>query len=85
MVTDREIVNARQRLIVALDAPTIEDATKILDKVQGHVGVVKVGLELFTACGPAAVEAVKQRGFEVFLDLKHFGHLERDRHMRIER
>jgi orotidine-5'-phosphate decarboxylase len=62
--------NARRRLILALDVPDLDAGRALLDRVEGRVGLVKVGLELFTACGPPAVEAVRERGFEVFLDLK---------------
>lgn len=62
--------DARERLILALDVPDLEAGRALLDRVAGRVGQVKVGLELFTACGPAAVEAVRSRGLEVFLDLK---------------
>jgi orotidine-5'-phosphate decarboxylase len=62
--------DARSRLILALDVPRIEDGLSLLDRLQGHIGLVKVGLELFAACGPRAVEEVKARGFGVFLDLK---------------
>jgi orotidine-5'-phosphate decarboxylase len=61
---------AKRRLILALDVPGIPAGEALLDALEGQVGLVKVGLELFTACGPAAVEMVKRRGFEVFLDLK---------------
>ena len=61
---------ARKRLILALDTPDLESAASLLDRLEGQVGVVKVGLELFTACGPTAVEAVQKRGYDVFLDLK---------------
>ena len=61
---------ARKRLILALDVPGLDEANALLDKIQGKVGLVKVGLELFTACGPAAVKAVRDRGIDVFLDLK---------------
>ncbi|MCK9523460.1 MAG: orotidine-5'-phosphate decarboxylase [Proteobacteria bacterium] len=61
---------AQQRLIFALDVPDLPSAERLLDQLTGRVGMIKVGLELFTACGPAAVHAVKARGFEVFLDLK---------------
>ena len=61
---------ARKRLILALDVPDLDSASVLLDRVQGRVGMVKVGLELFTACGPAAVKAVQDRGIDVFLDLK---------------
>ncbi len=65
-----DVQTAKRRLILALDAPDLTSAGNLLDRLEGQVGVVKVGLELFTACGPAAVEAVKKRGYEVFLDLK---------------
>ncbi|MDD5307327.1 MAG: orotidine-5'-phosphate decarboxylase [Deltaproteobacteria bacterium] len=61
---------ARKRLILALDVPDLAAGADLLDRVEGQVGMVKVGLEIFTACGPAAVEAVKSRGYGVFLDLK---------------
>jgi orotidine-5'-phosphate decarboxylase len=67
---NEKLNDARKRLILALDVPDLPAAEALLDRVQGHVGMVKVGLELFTACGPAAVTAVKNRGIDVFLDLK---------------
>jgi orotidine-5'-phosphate decarboxylase len=70
MASDREFQDARSRLILALDVSTLAAATALLDRVEGCVGMIKVGLALFTACGPAAVQEVKKRGFEVFLDLK---------------
>ena len=62
--------SAKKRLILALDAPDLASAAALLDRLEGRVGVVKVGLELFAACGPAAVESVQARGYDVFLDLK---------------
>ncbi len=62
--------DARHRLILALDTPNIEAGRDLLERVEGQVGIVKVGLELFTACGPAAVEEVQKKGYRVFLDLK---------------
>ena len=61
---------ARERLILALDVPDLETGSILLDRIEGRVGLIKVGLELFTACGPAAVRMVMDRGFKVFLDLK---------------
>jgi len=55
---------------VALDVPNIERARRLLDALSDMVGVFKVGLELFTAEGPLAVREVRDRGAEVFLDLK---------------
>jgi orotidine-5'-phosphate decarboxylase len=58
-----------ERIIVALDSPTLASALAICDRLQGEVGLFKVGLELFSACGPEAIRWVQARG-RVFLDLK---------------
>jgi len=61
----------RRRLIVALDAPGLQEAESLLDRLAGVVEWFKVGSQLFTAAGPAAVELVLKRGGRVFLDLKY--------------
>jgi orotidine-5'-phosphate decarboxylase len=61
---------AAERLIVALDVETLADAERLLDALTGVARRYKIGSQLFTASGPAAVEAVRKRGGEVFLDLK---------------
>ena len=63
--------NPKGRLIVALDVDTLAQAEALLDRLQGVAGHFKIGSQLFTACGPAAVEAVAKRGARVFLDLKY--------------
>jgi len=62
-------LDARDRLIVAVDAPSLEAADALAARVEGDVRWFKVGSELFTAAGPAAVTALLRRG-RVFLDLK---------------
>jgi len=57
-------------LILVLDAPSPRDVTPALRQLQGHVRWVKVGLEMFTACGPDCVREIAGLGFRVFLDLK---------------
>jgi orotidine-5'-phosphate decarboxylase len=57
-------------LIVALDRPELTVALALADRLDPSRCRVKVGKELFTACGPAAVAALRERGFDVFLDLK---------------
>jgi len=59
-----------ERLIVALDAPTLNVAEQWLVELKGVVHFYKVGLELFTAHGWKAVNLVKNYGGRVFLDLK---------------
>lgn len=54
-----------------MDASGYEEALRWLDLLSGHVGMFKVGKELFTAAGPGVVRAIKERGQRVFLDLKY--------------
>jgi len=65
----------RERLWIALDLETLKEADSLLERLTGAglpeaVGV-KIGSQLFTAAGPAAVEMAIKRGFPVFLDLKY--------------
>ena len=62
---------AAQRLFVALDVEALSAAETILDRLSGVVSGCKIGPQLFTAAGPAAVESARKRGFRVFLDLKY--------------
>ena len=57
-------------LIVALDVKDLATAAKLVDQLRSAVTLFKVGVQLFTAEGPRAVEAVQKRGGQVFLDLK---------------
>lgn len=57
-------------LILALDVPSRDDALAVLDRVGDSLEWVKIGLQLFTHCGPAIVEEMQARGLKVFLDLK---------------
>jgi orotidine-5'-phosphate decarboxylase len=58
------------RLIVALDVDSLDRATGLVDALGGQVTRFKIGSQLFTSSGPSAVDAVRKRGGEVFLDLK---------------
>ncbi len=57
-------------IIVALDTTSMDAALALADKLDPSLCRLKVGKELFTCSGPAIVQALQQRGFEVFLDLK---------------
>jgi orotidine-5'-phosphate decarboxylase len=61
---------AADRLLVALDVPRLDEAADLLDRLHGIVSGCKIGSQLFTAAGPAAVELAQTRGWRVFLDLK---------------
>lgn len=60
----------RARLIAALDTADPERAANWARSLSPHVGLVKVGLELFVAHGPGAIGAIARAGVPVFLDLK---------------
>ena len=57
-------------IIIALDYPSLDAALCMADQLDPARCRVKVGKELFTRSGPAVLEALHGRGFEVFLDLK---------------
>ncbi|MBK5931802.1 orotidine-5'-phosphate decarboxylase [Halochromatium salexigens] len=59
------------RIIVALDYASADAALTLADRLDPHRCRVKVGKELFTRAGPAVVEQLVKRGFDVFLDLKY--------------
>jgi len=61
---------AIDHLAVAVDVSEWEGAIALVRRLAGHVGTVKIGLEAFTAHGPAFVEEVREAGVPVFLDLK---------------
>src|SRR5690242_7015786 len=58
------------RLVFPLDVADRASARQWIDELRGHVGVFKVGLELFTNVGPDAVRDVHEAGAACFLDLK---------------
>jgi len=59
-----------KRVLVALDYPAKDAALEMAEKLDPARCRVKVGKELFTRSGPAVVEELHRKGFEVFLDLK---------------
>jgi len=63
-------LEARERLIVALDFPSAPKALDFVDCLEGTCQWFKVGLELYLAAGGSVVETLRDRGYFVFLDLK---------------
>lgn len=57
-------------VIVALDFPSAASAFAFTDRLEGRCRWVKVGLELYLAAGPSIIKSMRDRGLEVFLDLK---------------
>jgi orotidine-5'-phosphate decarboxylase len=62
---------ARSKVIFALDVPTFAEAKHWVSVLSGHVGMFKVGKQLFTGHGPDIVRMVQNFGGDVFLDLKY--------------
>ena len=62
-------LSPHERIAVALDVATLDEARELARRLEGRVGWFKVGLELFVAHGPAAVSEIAAYG-PVFLDLK---------------
>jgi orotidine-5'-phosphate decarboxylase len=62
--------NISNKLIVALDVNNCKEAKHFLDCLYPGVKIFKIGPILFTAYGPKAVELIRKKGAEVFLDLK---------------
>ncbi len=60
----------KDRILVALDVATRDEAVRLADSLRGAVGGFKIGSRLFTAEGPAMVRTLVERGDRVFLDLK---------------
>ena len=56
-------------IIVALDLPR-EEALALADSLRGTVRWLKVGMTLFYAEGPQIVARLREKGFDVFVDLK---------------
>ena len=63
-------MKAADVLIVALDVNSRESALSLVSALRPRVSRYKVGLELFTACGPGLVREIIATGGQVFLDLK---------------
>lgn len=53
-----------------MDVDDLTSAGKLLDRLEGELQWVKIGLQLFTAEGPQVVRLARERGLKVFLDLK---------------
>lgn len=58
------------RILVAMDVNNLDACLSLADQLDPQYCRLKVGKELFTACGPQVVEQLHKRGFQVFLDLK---------------
>ena len=63
-------IDPHDRLILALDLPSADDAKRLIDRLGATISFVKIGLELFTRGGPEIVRWAIRNDKRVFLDLK---------------
>jgi orotidine-5'-phosphate decarboxylase len=63
-------VPAIEIIVVAVDAPDLASAIRLIGPLAGEGCIFKIGLQLFTAVGPAIVRETQSLGAKVFLDLK---------------
>lgn len=61
---------AREKLILALDVPTLEEAVSLVKELKEEVGLFKVGLELYAQSGTKLFEAMRAEGVPFFFDCK---------------
>jgi orotidine-5'-phosphate decarboxylase len=64
------MTGAKDRLIVALDVPSVAQAQKLIEELQDSVGVYKIGLELLFSGGLTLASDLVARGASVFIDAK---------------
>ncbi len=64
-------MNAKEKLTLALDVKTLDEALALVNKTQDFVGYYKVGKEILNAVGlPVVLKALKGLGVKVFVDVK---------------
>lgn len=61
---------AAEKIIVALDVDSAENASQLVKQLTPPLHYYKVGFRLFVACGPPIIAVLKQLGAKIFLDLK---------------
>jgi orotidine-5'-phosphate decarboxylase len=60
----------KEKILLVLDVSTREEAMRLVRPLYEHVGMFKIGMQLFTAEGPSLVREIVDLGGKVFLDLK---------------
>ncbi len=65
------MAHPKDKIIFALDVDHFADAQRWVNLLKDHIGLFKVGKQLFTHAGPKVVDMIRQKGQKVFLDLKY--------------
>ena len=64
-------IESKDKLIIALDVDSADRAIDLFNALRQVAGTFKIGMQLFTAAGPAIVREIIHAGGRVFLDLKY--------------
>ncbi len=64
------VSHPKEKIIFALDVEHFTEAQQWVNRLKGHVGMFKVGKQLFTHAGPKVIDMIRQKGQKAFLDLK---------------
>jgi len=62
--------NIKEKIVLALDVDTLEDAKKLIMELKDYVGVFKVGLQIYTQNGNEIIDFMREQGLDFFLDVK---------------
>jgi orotidine-5'-phosphate decarboxylase len=65
-----KVESAKDRLILALDVDTLDEAKELVYQLKDYVGIFKVGLQLFTSVGPEIIHIIHEEGGKIFFDGK---------------
>ena len=68
--TTEKLAQAKEKIIVALDVPTEDEALALVDMLKDHIVYFKIGLEFLTSAGINIVHKIKESGGKVFYDGK---------------
>lgn len=60
----------KEKIVLALDVDTLEEAKSLIMELKDYVGVFKVGLQLYTQNGNEIIDFMTEQGLEFFLDVK---------------
>ena len=69
-MTHPPMSHPKDRIIFALDVEHFSEAQQWVNLLKDHVGMFKVGKQLFTHAGPKVIDMIRKRSQNIFLDLK---------------
>ncbi|MEC7924572.1 MAG: orotidine-5'-phosphate decarboxylase [Actinomycetota bacterium] len=68
--TEHTETGNKEKLALALDVDDLVVGVRLARELQPYFGVLKIGLELYSAAGPEVIGTFQQMGYRIFLDLK---------------